>query len=120
MRHDERVTAPAPSGARWPETAKALIAAQQALTAQRPAPWTPPEHPRVAGCFVCFPSDEPGPGGSGDPAWAAAATASETAIATGVAHGDYHPGLLALRAGPVLEQAVRNLPTLPDVLIADA
>src|SRR4051812_33120141 len=114
MRHDERVTAPAPSGARWPETAKALIAAQQALTAQRPAPWTPPEHPRVAGCFVCFPSDEPGPGGDGDPAWAAAAIPPETAVATGTTRGEYRAGLLALRAGPVLEAAVRALSAPPD------
>ena len=76
---------------------------------QRPEPWPPPEHPRVAGCFVCFPSDEPGPGGDGDMAWAAAAIPPETATAIGITHGAYRPGLLALRAGPVLEEAVRAL-----------
>jgi len=104
----------------WPETVDDLLAAQAALADATPDPWTPPERPVVAGCFVCFPSDEPGPGGEDDRAWAAAATDRETATATGTAWGDYEPGLLALRAGPVLEAAVRNLATTPDVLIADA
>jgi deoxyribonuclease V len=101
----------------WPDTIEALVAVQEALARERPEPWTPPEHPRVAGCFVCFPSDERG---NGDTAWAAAAVPPETATAVGVAHAEYLPGLLALRAGPVLEKAVRALETPPDVLIVDA
>jgi len=104
----------------WPDTADDLVAFQEALAAQRADPWQPPESPCVAGCFVCFPSDDPGPGGAGDAAWAAAATPGETATAVGAALGEYRPGLLALRAGPVLAEAVRNLETRPDVLIVDA
>ncbi len=104
----------------WPDTIDALIAAQTALATQRPDPWRPHEHPRVAGCFVCFPSDGPGPGGNGDTAWAGAAVPPETVTAIGTTHGEYRPGLLALRAGPVLEEAVRALESPPDVLIVDA
>jgi deoxyribonuclease V len=105
----------------WPDTIEALVAAQEALAQERPEPWMPGEHPRVAGCFVCFPSDEPGPGGNGDTAWAAAAVRDdEIATAVGITHGEYRPGLLALRAGPVLEAAVRALESPPDVLIVDA
>ena len=53
-------------------------------------------------------------------AWAAAAIPPETATAIGTTHGEYRPGLLALRAGPVLEEAVRALDEPPDVLIVDA
>lgn len=104
----------------WPDTIEALVAVQEALGQEHPEPWTPPEHPRVAGCFVCFPAAEPGRNGNGDTAWAAAAVPPETVTAVGVAHGEYRPGLLALRAGPMLEQAVRALETPPDVLIVDA
>jgi deoxyribonuclease V len=103
----------------WPDTIDELIAVQQALAHEHPEPWEPPPDPYVAGCFVCFPSDEV-PGRAGDRAWAAAATDQEVATAEGMTLGDYRPGLLALRAGPVLEQAVRNLETTPDVLIVDA
>lgn len=95
----------------WPDTIDGLIAAQEALAQEQPEPWTPPEHPRVAGCFVCF---------EGRAAWAAAAVPPEVATAVGTVQGEYRPGLLALRAGPVLEAAVRGLATPPDVLIADA
>jgi deoxyribonuclease V len=106
----------------WPDTFDALIAAQTALTHEQPEPWRLPANARVAGCFVCFPSDDPGPGGVGDPAWAAAATVDppEIATATGEAGAEYRAGLLALRAGPVLEAAIRALQTPPDVVIADA
>jgi deoxyribonuclease V len=103
----------------WPDTSDELIAFQEALAHEPPEPWEPPPDPNIAGCFVCFPSDDT-PGGAGDRAWAAAATATEIATAEGAALGAYHPGLLALRAGPVLEAAVRNLQTPPDVLIVDA
>ena len=106
----------------WPDTPEALIAAQDALAAERPEPWRPGADPRIAGCFVCFPSDDPGPGGAGDAAWAAAAVINppQSATVEGTTGGEYRPGLMALRAGPVLAAAVRALEDPPDVLIADA
>jgi deoxyribonuclease V len=61
----------------------------------------------------------------GDRAWAAAAVVRNgTVIAvsqvTGAAGAPYVPGLLALREGPCVEEAVRALAAPPDVLLVDA
>ncbi len=63
--------------------------------------------------------------GSADPAWAAAvATRSGRVVArrvvTGRTGAAYHPGLLALRIGPLLDDAVRRLDPPPAVLLVDA
>ena len=102
----------------WPTGVEDLIREQHALGQRRPDPWQPGEHPRVGGCFACFSGD--GPGRAGEPVWAAAAAGDETATARGETLAPYRPGLLALRAGPALEAAVRALPHAPDVLIVDA
>jgi deoxyribonuclease V len=110
--------------AAWPATVEALVALQAELGAETPAPWRPGDAPlTVAGCFVCFRDGEPRAGA--EPAWAAAALVApggrlETVAVDAQTGGPYLPGLLALRAGPALEQAVRALPERPDVLIADA
>jgi len=110
----------------WPTRSEELVALQERLGRERPEPWRPRElPPRVAGCFVCFPCDDPGRGNSGDTAWAAAALlepgrAPRTVAVAGETGGPYRPGLLALRAGRALEQAVRALPARPDALIVDA
>jgi deoxyribonuclease V len=44
----------------------------------------------------------------------------EQCTVAGVAGAPYAPGLLALRMGPLMEQAVRGLTTRPDVLLLDA
>jgi deoxyribonuclease V len=102
----------------WPATREALIAWQDELAAEPAAPLDPREP--VAGCFVCFPRGETGPGGRGDRAWAAAAVGSETAVVEGKAGAPYMPGLLALREGPLLEAAVQALSRRPAVLLVDA
>jgi deoxyribonuclease V len=43
-----------------------------------------------------------------------------SAVIQGEAGAPYEPGLLALREGPLLEQAVRSLPQFPDVLLVNA
>jgi len=96
----------------WPTDADELVEVQRELAREQPAPWHPDGPPRVGGCFAVFPDD-----GS---ALAAAVVAGETATVVGEAGAPYRPGLLALRAGPVLEAAVRALPQPPDVLIVDA
>jgi deoxyribonuclease V len=110
----------------WPSSIEELVALQERLGAEEPEPWRPGAlPPTVAGCFVCFPSDDPGRGCRGETAWAGAALLEpdhpvQTVTIEGETGGAYRPGLLALRAGPALEQAVAALPAPPDVLIVDA
>jgi deoxyribonuclease V len=115
---------------RWPTTADELVAWQEELARRRPPPWMPSPAPAIAGCFVCFPRGEPGPGHRGDRAWAAAALGgtaaafsgrdATVAVVGGEAGAPYVAGLLALRAGALLEAAVRALSRAPDVLLVDA
>ena len=110
----------------WPATAEALVAAQRELASARPAPWQPRDGARaVAGCFVCFARGRVGPGAAGEPGWAAAALLVDQdcvriAVVTGRAAAPYVPGLLALRDGPLLEAAVRQLPACAEVLLVNA
>lgn len=111
----------------WPESFDELTDQQVALAASDPEPWRPEpgERLRCAGCFVCFPRGYEGSGAAGDPAWAAAAVLrgrrqEAKSEVTGVAGGSYEPGLLALREGPLLAEAIRGLPARPDVLLVNA
>src|SRR5207245_1749195 len=110
----------------WPTQVQALITEQRQLARARPAPWQPPAgHLLVAGCFVCFGRDLHGAGAAGDPAWAAAVLFRGRRYLAGTvraaaACGPYEPGLLALREGPLLEAAVRDLPDQPVVLLVNA
>jgi deoxyribonuclease V len=111
--------------ATWPETAHALTRLQQALGEMAPERWQPPRTlRRIGGCFVCF---EPvqGAGAAGDRGFAGAAVTDRRrllagASVSGPAGGPYLPTLLALRVGPLLEQAVRALPITPEVLVVNA
>jgi deoxyribonuclease V len=110
----------------WPATPEALIAEQERLRAAAPPPWTSAAGSgSVGGCFVCSPSGKEGAGAAGDPCWAGAAllgpgSERATSLATGRAGAPYQAGLLALREGPLLEQAVRGLPGRPQVLLVNA
>ncbi|HVH32187.1 MAG TPA: endonuclease V [bacterium] len=110
----------------WPKTEDELIAVQNRLAALTPDPWHPPPTPySIGACFVCFPKGFVGPGGSGDHAWAAAVVMTggrldAHAVREGIASAAYRAGLLALREGPLLEDAVRALPRPFDVLLVDA
>jgi len=106
----------------WPETPEALVREQEALAALTPAPWRPVGRPgAIGGCFVCFRPLAPGR----DAGFAAAVALNgggraAKALAGGETHAPYVPGLLALREGPLLEAAVRNLGAVPDVLLVNA
>lgn len=109
----------------WPTTAEDLVATQLALAQATPPLWVPPAVPTIAGCFACFSRGSSGPGQAGEPGWAAAAVyrgrrCVVRAAIEGRAGAPYVPGLFALRAGALLENAVRSLPMRPDVLIVDA
>ena len=104
----------------WGESARGLIAEQERLAAVEVEPWRPAGEPAVGGCWVCFPRGLSGVGGRGDPAWAAAAVGDEVVVRAGRASAPYEPGLLALREGPLLEEIVRALWRLPDVLLVNA
>ena len=110
----------------WPTDAADLEAEQRSLAATEPGPWRPPERGlRPAGCWVCFPRGLAGPGAAGDAAWSAAVVMSgrrviDRHVLTGAAAGPYVPGLMALRAGALLESATRGLSGPPDVVLLDA
>ncbi len=100
---------------------------QESLGREVAQPWRPPSEgkPAIGGCFVCFERGGSGGGRSGEPGWSAAAVMQGDALlasstVSGVSGAPYRPGLLALREGPLLEAAVKALPTLPDVLLVNA
>jgi deoxyribonuclease V len=104
----------------WPSTPEELIELQLQLAAASPEPWAPGPDARVGGCFVCFEGGGHGPGLPGDRAWAAASLGDEVAVIRSEAGAAYEPGLLALREGALLSQAVEALAACPDVLLVNA
>jgi deoxyribonuclease V len=111
--------------ATWPATADELTQLQQALGEMTPGRWQPPATVlRIGACFVCFERVH-GAGAAGDRGFAGAAVTHRRQLLAGVsvsglAGGPYLPTLLALREGPLLEQAVRALEIVPEVLVVNA
>jgi deoxyinosine 3'endonuclease (endonuclease V) len=111
--------------ATWPATAHELTQQQHALGEMTPEHWQPPTTVlRIGACFVCF---EPvhGAGAAGNRGFAGAAVTHRRRLLAGVsvsgpAAEPYRPTLLALREGPLLEQAVRALEIVPEVLVVNA
>jgi deoxyribonuclease V len=110
----------------WPADADALIAYQQQLAIAAPEHCTlDPGTARIGSCWVCFPRGLAGSGTDHDQAWCAAVImfggrVVEQQVISGTAGAPYVPGLMALRLGPLLEQAVRALSAHPDALLLDA
>jgi deoxyribonuclease V len=104
----------------WPATADELVDLQRALADAAPPLWRPRGGAIIGGCFVCSPRAKLGDGAAGDPLWAAAATRNSMAVVAAEAGAPYRAGLLALREGPALEAAVRELEQTPDALLVDA
>ena len=109
----------------WPSDAESLAARQGELAAATIPAWRPGDGGvRTGGCWVCFPRGLAGPGSAGDPAWTAAVVLAgvevmDRHVVAGAAGAPYVPGLLALRIGRLMEQAVRALTSRPDVLFVD-
>lgn len=98
---------------------------QRRLAEASPEPYSFDVDNAVGGCFVCFEKGGVGAGRAGDAGWAAAAVIRgkatvARAVTPGRAGAPYIPGLLARREGPLLEEALRALPRLPDVLLVNA
>ena len=99
----------------WPLDAESLMSAQRELAEAHPEPWRPPIGDLlVGGCWVCFPRGLRGRGGAGDAAWVAAVVMRGDQVVAqevrrGVAGAPYSPGLLALRLGRLMDEAVRAL-----------
>jgi deoxyribonuclease V len=109
----------------WPMDPAELASLQHVLAQETPTSWTPLTGCLVAGCWVCFPRGQSGPGSAGDPAWGAAVVMDGRRVVgrcllDGRASAPYVPGMLALRLGPLLEDLVRRLGPRPDVLLLDA
>jgi deoxyribonuclease V len=109
----------------WPTDPTSLVAHQRELAEAEPPMWRPEGGAVCVGaCWACFRRGLSGRGAAGDPAWAAAVALTGDAVrgevvTESVAGAPYEPGLLALRIGPMLEQATRALPRTPDVLLID-
>jgi deoxyribonuclease V len=108
----------------WPVDEAALAEAQAALAALDPPPWRWFDGAIVGGCALSFVHRGAGAGAAGDPGFAAAVAIDgprrHQAQIEMPAPAPFRRGLLALREGPLLEEAVRALPFLPDVLLVDA
>jgi deoxyribonuclease V len=111
--------------ATWPATAHELTQLQHALAELTPEHWQPPANLlRIGACFVCFERLH-GAGAAGDRGFAGAAVTYRRRLLAGVsvsgpAGGPNRSTLLALREGPLLEQAVRALAIAPEVLVVNA
>jgi deoxyribonuclease V len=109
----------------WPATVEELFREQEELACATPLPFAPTGDPATGASFVCFARGKTGPGEAGDPGWAGAAVVRggrvlASAVVTGTAGAAYEPGILAMREGPLLETAVRDLPEDPDFLLVNA
>ena len=104
----------------WPDTSEKLAQLQAELAEIHPEPWLRSgDLERVAGCFICFETD------GGSRAWAAAslmkiASRPVSAICEGEVVDPYVPGFLAMREGSLLDQAVRALTEMPEILMVNA
>ena len=93
-----------------PETFDDLLAAQGSTPANTPSRGSRPRRSRSPAAWCAFPPTTcAGRAGRATRRGPPPRPAARAATATAGSGGGSRPGLLALRAGPVLEQAVRNL-----------
>lgn len=99
----------------WPTTRESLAEVQRRLAVEEPDPWRPPAHPAVGAVFIAF-STRRDPAGV-ERSWAAAAVGTASVVVGAEVVAPYEAGYLALREGPLLERAVRELCAHPGVAL---
>jgi deoxyribonuclease V len=113
----------------WPASREALEHLQRTLAEQseREARWLPPTDraTRVGAVFAATPRGVEGIGAAGEPGWAAAVVMEDgrlvdSALESGAFDAPYAPGLLAMREGRLLQEAIGKLRITPDVVIVNA
>jgi deoxyribonuclease V len=126
-----------------------LVLGRAATEALESVPWTARADPLIAGGFVAFgrPEENGEPAWAAAMAWRPSSVlraggeplrrteralrgstgsprqardVEAQVVVGGRVSAQYEPGLLALRQGPLLEDAVRRLPLVPDVVLVDA
>lgn len=104
----------------WPDTRAELEGLQQRLAAEEPEPWRPPtdREPRIGAVFAAFSTRADR--APAERAWVAAVSGARRSVLVCEVGAPYEPGYLALREGPALERAVRDLDEPPEVLLVDA
>jgi deoxyribonuclease V len=109
----------------WPSSTAGLHALQLELGRREPPPWRPVAERRLA-VALCSSRARPGwwAPGAAEILWAAATAIVAGArwscsgvVVRGSQAAPYVPGLLALREGELLEQAVVSLGVVPDVVL---
>lgn len=109
-----------------PTTRSDLMHAQEDLASARPEPWRwTGSVSKLGGVFVAFARGSSGSGAAHDLCWAAATTLVEGelhAFNVVASHADarYEPGMLFLRSGRPMLEAVQQLSDRPDVLLVNA
>ena len=113
----------------WPRTRDELEGLQRILAERSKAEpaWRPPDDrpTRVGAVFIASRRRRVGLGTAGDPAWVAAVVmvagrAVDSVVIEGAFDSPYAPGLLALRQGRLLDEAVAKLSEPGDVLLVNA
>ena len=106
-------------------TPRDLIGVQERLATFSPELWHwTGSATKVGAVFVTFPRGSSGPGASGDRCWAAAVVIADGQLVAarvigGQAGAAYEPGMLFLRVGRLILEAVRQLPEQPEVLLVN-
>jgi deoxyribonuclease V len=113
----------------WPTSSEDLqrLQLELAVRSRREPAWRPPPDRalRVGGVFVASPRGGEGVGAPGDPAWVAAVVLEhgsilDSVVVRGQFDAPYVAGLLALREGRLLAEALACLCQPPDVVIVNA
>jgi len=110
----------------WPDSQVELISLQNRIAKEPATPFVySGEDLLVGGVYVCFKRGGHGVGNAMDEGWAGASlfhgqNLVKTAVLKGYSQGPYSPGLLAIREGKMMHDAIIALGSRPEVLLVNA